>query len=115
MKKLKRDLKSLQKSLDALSEKVEKMLLGLPEPEEAAAVPKKRRQAIKKTVKKRPAVKKSATQMVLDIIQSNGKGVDTATLKQETGFEERKIWGIVNRLKKQGKVRSGDRGMYEKA
>jgi hypothetical protein len=120
MKELKRDLKSLQKSLNALSDKVDKIVEGLEKLEKAPvtrkkpAVAKKKGRASRKQSEKKEG-KRSATQMVLEIIQGNGKGVDTATLKQKTGFDQRKIWGIINNLKKQGKVKSGEKGVYVKA
>jgi hypothetical protein len=32
-----------------------------------------------------------------------------------TGFDDRKIWAIVSRAKKQGKIKSVRRGVYVKA
>jgi len=59
--------------------------------------------------------KSSATSTVLDIITRSRKGVSTAKIKELTGFDEKKIWNIINRLKKEGKVKSLKRGIYGKA
>jgi len=40
-----------------------------------------------------------ATATVLAIIKRSRKGVDVAILKNKTGFEDRKISGIVQRFK----------------
>jgi len=42
------------------------------------------------------------------------KLVGTATLKMETGFKGHKIYNIVYKLKKQGKIKSVDKGVYLK-
>ena len=42
-------------------------------------------------------------------------GVTTSQIKARTGINEKKIWDIVNRLKRQGKVKSAGRGVYIKA
>jgi len=41
--------------------------------------------------------------------------VDKATLINKTGFEGRKIWDIIYRLKKEGKIKSERKGLYVKA
>jgi X-X-X-Leu-X-X-Gly heptad repeat protein len=127
MKELKRDLKILQKGLSTLSDKVDKIVEGLEKLEKAPVAGKKGRVAGKKepVAKKKgrasrkesekKVVKGSAAQKVLGIIEGNGKGVDTATLKEKTGFDQRKIWSIINSLKKQGKVKSQEKGVYVKA
>ncbi len=43
---------------------------------------------------------------VLAIIKRSRKGVDVATLKNKTGFEGRKISGIVQRFKREGKTKT---------
>jgi len=49
------------------------------------------------------------------LIMRSKKGIDMATLKKKTGFEERKIWNVINSLKSRGKIKSGGRGLYVKA
>ena len=42
-------------------------------------------------------------------------GVDMATLKKKTGFNNKKIQNAIFGLKKQGKIKSGGKGIYVKA
>lgn len=56
-----------------------------------------------------------ATKIVYDIIKNSTQGIDTAALMKATGFNQRKIHNITFRLKKQGRVKSGQRGLYMKA
>ena len=63
---------------------------------------------------KKPA-RVSAAATVLGIIKRSRKGIDFATLKKKTGFEGRKISGIIQRFKKEGKIKSSEKGIYVKA
>ncbi len=113
---LKADLQELEKSLKQLVRKTEQMGKRLNKLEKAP-VPKKLRtkpKAAKKLVPQKPA-EETATDKVLGIIKRNKKTVDTATLKKKTGFKDNKIWAILARLKKQGKIKSARKGVYEKA
>lgn len=62
---------------------------------------------------KKPAIK-SVTNIdaVLGLIQASTEGISTAELKEKTGLAERQIWSIVNRAKKEGKIRKMKRGLY---
>ena len=125
MKALKRDLQSVVKSLKALTQKTEKIAKKLNKLEKAMAAkkprakarvkakPAKERVTRKVTVKKRTKV--TAIDAVLGVIKRSRKGVTTAQIKEKTGFSEKKIWDIVNRAKRQGKVKSVGRGVYVKA
>ena len=48
-------------------------------------------------------------------INRSKKGVNSATLVKKTGFDNKKIANIVFKLRKQGRVKSVDRGVYTKA
>ncbi len=124
MKALKRDLQSVVKSLKALTQRTEKIAKKLNKLEKAMAAkkprakarvkakPAKERVTRKVTVKKRTKV--TAIDAVLGVIKRSRKGVTTAQIKEKTGFNEKKIWDIVNRAKRQGKVKSVGRGVYVK-
>jgi len=124
MKALKRDFQSVVKSFKALTQKTEKMAKKLNKLEKAIAgkkprakarvkaKPAKERLTRKVTVKKRTKV--TAIDAVLGVIKRSRKGVTTAQIKEKTGFSEKKIWDIVNRAKRQGKVKSAGRGVYVK-
>jgi hypothetical protein len=63
-------------------------------------------------VKRRDYSRVTATDQVLDIINSSKKGVDTATLMKKTGFDQKKVRYILQRAYKQGKIKRADRGIY---
>lgn len=83
---------------------------------------KAKRQLRAKTIA-RPAKKRAdgktpkinATATILGIIERSKKGIDTATLKDKTGFTEKKIWDIVSRAKREGKIKGLRKGIYSKA
>jgi len=54
----------------------------------------------------------TATDQVLDIINRSKKGVDTATLMEKTGYDQKKIRYILQRTYKQGKIKRKHRGIY---
>jgi len=126
MKKLKNDLQELEKSLKQLTRKTGLMAKKLAKLEKAKApkkprakakAPKKpstRARVAKKVAPKKPA-KMSATGSVLEIIKKSRQGVNTASLKKRTGFKDTNIRAILSRLKKQGKVKSPGKGVYQKA
>jgi len=70
---------------------------------------KAKKAAAKKTVEV------SATDTVLGFIKRSKKGVGTAALVEKTGFNETKTRNIVYKLKKQGKIKAAEKGVYVKA
>jgi hypothetical protein len=126
---LRKVLESIEKGLEALTQKTRDMQSMLDKLEEALIVEEPKKRGRKKTkikAKKRtPRAKKAAakgkpkrvtaTSAVSDIIMKSRKGVTTAVIKEKTGFDEKKIWNIINRLKKQGKIKSAKKGYYVKA
>jgi len=125
MKRLKREFKSVLKSLKALSQKTEKMIKTLDKLEKSQMGKKTRvkakpkAKAMKKApVRKLAASKKTkltAADTILSVIKRSSKGVDTDVLTKKTGLEGRKIWDITYRLKKQGKIKKDRKGLYLKA
>jgi len=128
MKQLTRDLQSVIKGLMSLTQKADKIAKRLETLEKEGKVKKPVAKAgaakkpAKKTAKKtsgktieKKAKRVTATATVLTLILNSKKGVDTATLKRKTGFEDSKIRVIIYRLKKQGKIKSERRGLYVKA
>ena len=105
MKQLKKDLQAVSKSLQQLMLRTEKIAKKLGKLEKAKA---------KLKITKKP-VKVSAAATVLAVIKRSRKGVDVATLRNKTGFESRKISGIVQRFKKEGKIKNSGKGIYVKA
>ena len=104
----------MTKELKRLTQKTDKMIRQLEKLEKAQAAKKPKAKAVKKAAAKKPT-RLSASGTVLAIVKRSRKGIDTATLEKKTGFEGRKIWDIIYRLKKQGKIKSEPKGLYVKA
>jgi hypothetical protein len=124
MKQFKRSLQSILKGLKALTERTEKLNKQLVKLEKAQATkkPKPKAKVKSKTTRKAPArklvakktVKITAVDSVLGIIQKSKGKVTTAQIKKKTGFSNRKIYDIISRAKKQGKIKTVSRGVYIK-
>ncbi len=138
MKNLIKDLRAVNKDLNSLSKKVDKMIVAVGKLEKpkikvtkakpvnktvAKAKPVKKVAAkkgpVKKVIVKKPAVKKpviiTAADTVFGFIKRYRKGVDVSTLMEKTGFNKRKIYNNVKVLTKRGKIKSVSRGVYVKA
>jgi predicted Rossmann fold nucleotide-binding protein DprA/Smf involved in DNA uptake len=61
--------------------------------------------------KKKPAM--NATAVLYEIISSAGKPITMDELQKETGFDKKKLSNILQRLKKQDKVKNVKKGVYE--
>ena len=121
-------MKSMAEGIEILAEKLETIAKS-----RADVTPKRKSKA--KVVRKAPtkSSKKKATQKaskravskkataptavdtILGIINKSKKGVNTATLKEKTGYDQKKIANLVYKLKKQGKIKSVSKGIYIKA
>jgi predicted transcriptional regulator of viral defense system len=113
----KKDLTALKKDITALSKRVDNLLKEFEKDAKAKAPKASKAKAAKaKTVKKAPAKKRAtkvtATDKVLRIINTSKKGVDTATIKKKTGFDDRKVRNIIFRTLKEGKINRAGRGVY---
>lgn len=120
MKQLKEDLQTLTNDLKALAKKTEKLMKGVDKLEKtqakAGVKAKVRKGAVKKAAVKEPAAKKgragTASEQVVEIIRRGKEGVDVPTLIKKSGFEDKKMRNIINRVLKQGKIRRVARGVY---
>ncbi len=61
---------------------------------------------------KHPRQKMSAIDVVAKAIKNSINGINTSGLVKETGFDEMKVRNIVYRLRKQGRIKNKDRGVY---
>jgi predicted Rossmann fold nucleotide-binding protein DprA/Smf involved in DNA uptake len=121
MKQLQKELKAVSKSLKQLQRKTEQMAKRLDKLDKAGPAKNPRAQeatkakapktAPRKSVAKK-AAKPTAIATITDIITKAKKGVDTATLEKQTGLKTKQIWNVINSLKKQGKVKSAEKGVY---
>jgi len=70
----------------------------------------------RKQSKKFPVEKKTEgptdIAQILNIIKRSRKGVDVATLKQKTGFDEKKIRNVIYKAFKEGIIERAGRGIY---
>ncbi len=111
-------MRSMAQGIEILAEKMDIIAKSrMDEKPEKKAKAKPARKAPAKP--KKPVQKKekpaTAAETVLGIINKSKKGVDTATLIKKTVFEPKKIHNIVYKLKKQGKIKSVEKGVYLKA
>ncbi len=118
----KKDLQALNKEIKALSKKMETLIKEFDKSKKVKVAKKVTTKSVKaKTTKrvptkkvpvKRRTAKLTATEKVLRIIMGRKRGVDVATLRKKTGFDDRKITNILHRAFKAGKIKRIDRGIY---
>jgi len=114
----KKDLNALKKNITAIGKKVDNLLKAYEKDVKAKAPKASKAKAAKaKSVKKAPAKKRAskvtATDQVLKIVNRSKKGVDIATIKKKTGFEDKKLRNIIFRANKEGKIQRAERGLYK--
>lgn len=107
MKKLKSDLETVAKDMGKLHKKAEQMLKRIESIEKRQTAKDKKAVLISK--------KPTATGLVYSIIKRSRKGVSPTTLKEKTGFDEKKVYNCVNLLKRKGTIKNAGRGLYVKA
>ena len=82
----------------------------------AAASPAKAKVAKKvpavKAATKKVAAQPTATDQVLKIINGSKKGIGIATLIKKTGFNQKKVYNIVHKISKLGKIKRAGKGIY---
>ncbi len=118
MKNLKKNLNALNKNLKALAQKVDKIVIAVGKLEKPKVAKKPKAKVVKRKPVKKPAAKKitkTAIDTILGIIKGYKRGVNTAALMKKTGFNQKKIYNIVGKLKKQGKIKNRVKGVYLKA
>jgi transcriptional repressor NrdR len=111
---LKSMLSFMSNTLKILSKETENLIKKVEKHERARAAEEAKKRVRERKIAKRRAKSLMMTETVLKIIRRHKKGVDISKLKDKTGFDNRKIYYIVHKLKKQGKVKSGGIGIYLK-
>ena len=104
-------LRTIAQGMEKIAEKLED---SAPK-KQAKAKPARKKAAKPKKAPAKRAVKKTAADTVFAVIKRSKKGVNNATLAEKTGFDKKKIANIIFKLRKQGKIKSIDRGIYTKA
>lgn len=117
MKNFKKDLDEVVKTAKVFVVKVEKLQKQYAEmvkkhPKMPAKRAPTQKTAAKKTVAKKAGVTTADT--VLAIVKRSKKGIDSATAMKKTGYDKKKVANIFFKLKKQGKIKSGGKGIYVK-
>ena len=105
---IKKDLMALKKDVAAVGKKMERLIKEFEKSEKT----KSAKTPTKKAPAKNKAAKVTATDQVLKIINRSKKGVNTAALMKQTGFNQKKITNILQRTFKQGKIKRADKGIY---
>jgi len=89
--------------------------------EDNVQVKTKTRKAKSKTQAKKTALEKPVKiaqadmppiEVVAEFIKKSKKGVGIVTLRRKSGFDEKKIYSLVHRLKKQGRIKNVSWGVY---
>lgn len=105
-------LKKIAKDLTKAARELEKVAAALEAQKATPTKPKKRtKKPIKKTVSSKQP---TAVDAVFAIVKRSKKGVNMATIKQKTGYDNKKVHNLVYKLKKQGKIISPVKGVYVK-
>jgi protein tyrosine phosphatase len=117
MKGTKNELRKVIRGLEALIRKAERIEKGLSEEKRVvvrrrAGRPKARKRVAPKRMAVRAGKGRTATGMVFGIIKKSRRGATTTQIRNGTGFDEKKIWNVINRLKSQRKIKSARRGIY---
>ena len=108
-------MKRLQKNLQSMTDEILKLAVKVDKMEKRISkLEKSRSKAAVKGKTGRGVKKGTATSDVLAAIGRSRKGVTTSKIKEKTGFDEKKIYNIINRLKSMEKVKSAGYGVYVK-
>lgn len=95
----KRDIDGLNQRLDRL----EKLIRALPS------------SARRTAAKNSGTSPQSATETVLDIIRRSKNGIGIPKVREQTGYDDKKLRNIIFRLNKMGKITRVNRGSYKVA
>ena len=111
MKKLQNQLKTVSKSLAALSKQVEKIAQQVNKTQPAKKAAPAGKPAAKKAAQ---AGGKTVLDSVYDVVKRAKKGVTVAQLKQKTDLDARQLSNALYKLSKKGQVYAKSRGLYVK-
>jgi predicted Rossmann fold nucleotide-binding protein DprA/Smf involved in DNA uptake len=111
MKKLQNQLKTVSKSLAALSSQVEKISQQISQAQPAKKAAPAGKPAAKKAA---PAGGKTVLDSVYDVITRSKKGATVAQLKEKTKLDARQLSNALYKLSKKGQVYAKSRGLYVK-
>jgi predicted Rossmann fold nucleotide-binding protein DprA/Smf involved in DNA uptake len=110
MNDLKMSLRKVARELTKAAKEVEKLAGKLEAQTKAKAKPVKKTAG--KNVSKKTVNQPTAADTVYKVIVRYKKGANMATIKQKTGYDNKKIHNLVYKLKKLGKIKSEAKGVY---
>ena len=114
MKDLKMSLRKVARDLTKAAREIEKVA-AIWETQKATPTKPKKKAAVKKPLKQTVSAKQpTAVDTVFGTIRRSKKGVNISSIKQKTGYDNKKIHNLVYKLKKQGKIKSPTKGVYVK-
>jgi predicted Rossmann fold nucleotide-binding protein DprA/Smf involved in DNA uptake len=108
---LQNQLKTVSKSLAALSSQVEKISQQISQAQPASKAAPGGKPAARKAA---PAGGKTVLDSVYDVIKRSKKGVTVAQLKAKTELDARQLSNALYKLSKKGQVYAKSRGLYVK-
>jgi len=113
---LQKQLVTASKSLVNLSKQLEKLSMHVDKMQASGAAAKKKPAVRKKAGVKKQADAKGATVLgsVFDSIKRSKKGVAIEKIKEKTGYDGRQLSNALYKLTKQGKIKTISRGVYLK-
>jgi hypothetical protein len=106
LQKIRKDLESAQAEIANLYDLVESLEKTVGGASAREATPAGKQQP------KLKASKGTATERVLAKIEESPSGISSDVIIKETGLDRKTVYGILNRAKKQKKVKSPKRGTY---
>jgi cell division septum initiation protein DivIVA len=110
---MKQSLQKIQKDLESAQAEIAKLYDLLDNVEKTVGGGKSKSMAgAKKEAKPKVGAKGTATDRVLALIEKNPEGISTDAIIKQTGLERKTIYGILNKAKKQKKLKSPKRGTY---
>jgi biotin operon repressor len=109
-------MKAMAQGIEALAEKLDTIATSHVGKKGKAKPARKAPSKPKKSAAKKAALKKpvTAAETVLKIINRSKKGVSPAIISEKTGFSRKKVHNIIYKLKKEGKIKSVEKGVYLK-
>lgn len=118
LQQIRNELQSVVKSIQQLNASVGTIVAAFEKINgEESPRPKAKRSPVRKKVVVKNGVVETikrvpSTKIVYDILRKSNQGMDIADLMKATGYDQRKVYNITFRLKKEGKIENVGRGAY---
>ena len=77
-----------------------------------AVIKTRAKTSVKKSAAKRKIAERTDTARILNLIKRSKRGLNVATLRQKTGFDEKKIRNVIYKAFREGIIKRVGRGAY---